>query len=52
MVCDALHDLVLFVQFKKHEKRPWRSVTFSEVAGKKPATLLKVTLLLGCSHVF
>ena len=26
---DALHDLVLFVQFKKREKHPWRSVTFS-----------------------
>ena len=25
--CDALHDLVPFVQFKKHEKQQWRSVT-------------------------
>ena len=31
--CDALRDLVPFVQFKKREKRPWRSVTFSKVAG-------------------
>ena len=30
---DALHDLVPFVQFKKPEKRPWRSVTFSKIAG-------------------
>ena len=30
---DALRDLVPFVQFKKREKHPWRSVTFSEVAG-------------------
>ena len=30
--CDALRDLVLFVQFKR-EKHPWRSVTFSNVAG-------------------
>ena len=45
--CDALRDLVSFVQFKKREKHPWRSVTFSKVAG----SLLKVTLLHGCfSH--
>ena len=29
----ALRDLVPFVQFKKREKHPWRSVTFSKVAG-------------------
>ena len=28
--CDVLHDLVLFVQFKKREKHPWRSVNFSK----------------------
>ena len=27
--CEALHDLVPFVKFKKREKLPWRSVTFS-----------------------
>ena len=32
-ICDALRDLVPFVQFKKREKQPWKSVTFSEVAG-------------------
>ena len=32
-ICDALRDLLLFVQFKKCEKHPWRSVTFSKVAG-------------------
>ena len=26
--CGALHDLVPFVQFKKREKHPWRSVFF------------------------
>ena len=26
-ICDVLHDLVPFVQFKKREKHPWRSVT-------------------------
>ena len=25
-ICDALRDLVPFVQFKKREKHPWRSV--------------------------
>ena len=31
--CDALRNLVPFVQFKKCEKHPWRSATFSKVAG-------------------
>ena len=31
--CDALRDLVPFVQFKKREEHPWRSVNFSKVAG-------------------
>ena len=31
--CDALGDLVAFVQFKKREKHPWRSVNMSKVAG-------------------
>ena len=31
--CGALRDLVTFVQFKKREKHPWRSVTFSKFAG-------------------
>ena len=31
--CDALPDLVSFVQFKKREKHSWRSVNFSKVAG-------------------
>ena len=35
-------------KFKKHEKRPWRSVPFSKVA----ATLLKVALLYGCFSGF
>ena len=29
----ALRDLVPFVQFKKCEKHPWRTVAFSKVAG-------------------
>ena len=31
--CGASRDLVPFVQFKEREKHPWRSVTFSKVAG-------------------
>ena len=46
-ICDVLRDLVPFVQFKKREKHPWKSVIFSEVAG-----LLKITFLHWCfSHV-
>ena len=33
VIYDALHDLVPFAQFKKRENHPWRSVTFSKVAG-------------------
>ena len=32
-ISDILCDLISFVQFKKREKHPWRSVTFSKVAG-------------------
>ena len=38
--------------FKKLKKKPWRSVTFSKVAGFQLATLLKVTLLHGCFSRF
>ena len=51
-LCDVLCDLVPFVQFKICEKHPWRSVTFSKVAGYKVATLLKVPLLHGCISRF
>ena len=47
-MCGALRDLVPFLQFKKREKHPWRSVNFSKAVGFKPATLLKLTLLHGC----
>ena len=30
---DAFRDLVSFLQFKKREKFPWRSVTFRKAAG-------------------
>ena len=32
-ICDALRGLAQFAQFKKREKHPWMSVTFSKVAG-------------------
>ena len=32
-ICDVLRDLIPFVQFKKREKHPWKSVNFSKVAG-------------------
>ena len=31
--CGVLRHLIPSVQFKKHEKHPWRSVNFSKVAG-------------------
>ena len=35
IMCDAsLRDLVAFVQFKKCEKHPWRSDTYSKTAGQ------------------
>ena len=33
LICGAFRDLVAFVQFKKREKHPWKSVNFSKVAG-------------------
>ena len=52
VIYDALRDLVPFAQFKKRENHPWRSVNFNKVAGFKPATLLKLTLLHGCFSRF
>ena len=46
-ICDALRDLVSFVQFKIVKKHPRRSVTFS-----KAADFSKVTLLHGCFSRF
>ena len=43
----ALRYLIAFVEFKKREKHPWRSVNFSKVAG-----LLKLTLLHRCFSRF
>ena len=32
ILCDALRNLVLFLQFSKREKHPWWSVIFSKIA--------------------
>ena len=32
-ICDALRNLVPFLQFKKREKQAWRSVNFIKVTG-------------------
>ena len=37
-MCDVLRDLVPFVQYKKREKKTWKSVTFSKVAGRRSVT--------------
>ena len=34
--CDVLSDLVQFVQFKNHEKHPWRSVTYITKSNTPP----------------
>ena len=39
IIRDVLQDLVPFIQFEKHEKHQWRSVSF--------ATLLKVISSIG-----
>ena len=54
IICEALGDLVSFVQFKKLEKHPWRNVTFSKskVASEKTTTILKVRLFHACFSRF
>ena len=42
-ISDALRDLVTFVQFKKREKHPWKSVSFS-----KATVTFSITLPHGC----
>ena len=42
VICDALHDYVPFVQFRKLKKYPWKSVTFSKVTFSKVFTFLKL----------
>ena len=45
-ICEALRDLVPFVQFKKLKKHPWRSVTFGTRNNTPPGCFLR---FLNCS---
>ena len=45
---DALHDLVLFVQFKTREKHPWGSVNFVLISSGR----LENESLLSVPHAF
>ena len=49
-ICGGLRDLVPFVHFKKSEKHPCRSVTFSKVA--RFSLTLKITLSHGAFSCF
>ena len=49
-ICDALHDLVPFVQFKKSEKHPWSSVTLSKVKRKTPPWVFFTYFVLNCTN--
>ena len=40
-ICDVLHDLVPFAQFKKSENHPWKSVTFSKIVKLKACNFTK-----------
>ena len=51
-ICAVLRCLVPFVQFEKREKIPMEECYFNNVAGLKPTTLIKVTLLHGCCSGF
>ena len=41
---DALHNFVQFVQFKKREKQPWRSDTFSKLQAKASGVFMFLKL--------
>ena len=49
-ICDDLRVVVLFVQFKKHEKHPWRSFIFSKVAFTKSNTRTCFSHFLNCTN--
>ena len=51
LLCDALRDFVTFVQFKKCEKHPWRSVTFGKVAGLLESLFHKFAGLRACNFI-
>ena len=49
-ICDTMRDLVLFEQFKKREKHPWMSITFSKVAGFRLSRFLNRTIGIKSSN--
>ena len=50
--CDALRDLVPFIQFKKCEKHPWRSVSFNTKSITLPFhTFLNASQIKGNSEI-
>ena len=49
---DAMRNLVPFAQFKKHEKHPWRSVTFAFKLQASAYYYTIRTLLHGCFSRF
>ena len=54
-MCGALRDLVVFVQFKKREKHPWRSVNFSTKINTPPwvfFTFLKLLPNRSTHHMY
>ena len=51
-ICDALQHLVPFEQFKKCKQHPWRSVTFSKVAGFRLQLYLKKHSFMNVFHFF
>ena len=51
-ICVALRDLIPFVQFKKREKHPWRSVNFSKVAGFSTTFVLILLSMITITIIF
>ena len=49
-ICNALSDLVAFVQFKKREKYPWRSVNFTKI-NTPPWVFLTFFTLYKCYQI-
>ena len=45
-----MRDLVPFIQFQKHEKQPWRSVTFNKVAGTHSSIAICKWYQIACKN--
>ena len=48
VICDALSDLVAFLQFGKREKHPWRIVNFSTKVNTPPWVFFTFSKLYKC----